>query len=131
MKNRITSENNEADVEMYYRLNTIFQKNKFGYHTRIFADFENLLQGALNEKFINNVTNYYDDPTSGPEIEDMEAGLNNDMSKEDIRNLLQDKHAHAEEVKTMVFPGRHGLNYDKTDELSPYKVLPKGTKPKY
>ena len=116
---------------MYNRLHTIFQKNKYGYHTRIFADFENLLQGALNEKFINNVTNYYDDPTTGPEIEGIEAGLNSDMSKEDIRNLLKDKAEHPEEVKTMRFPGRHGLNYGKSDDLSPYKVLPKGTKPKY
>lgn len=132
MKRRGVVEDTSDEVEMYHRLHTIFQKNKFGYHTRLFADFDNLLQGALNQDFINASINYYDDPVTGSEIEDVEAGLANDQSKEDIRNLLADKGAaHHDEPKCMVHPARHGLNYEKTDALSPYKVLPKGVAPKY
>jgi hypothetical protein len=48
--------------EMYNRLLTIYSKNKFGYHTRIMADFDMLLEAALNERFIDAATGYYDDP---------------------------------------------------------------------
>ena len=62
----------------------------------------------------------------------MERGLNSDMAHEDIRNMLSDKGgAHHGEPKCFVHPANHSLNYDKNDELSVYKVLPKGVKAKY
>ena len=68
----------------------------------------------------------------GSEIEDVERGLNSDLSHEDVRNILSDKgDAHHGEPKCFVHPAKHSLNYDKSDDLSMYKVLPKGVKAKY
>ena len=38
----------KVDDESYHRLVTLFSKNKFGYHTRIMADFDRLLEAAMN-----------------------------------------------------------------------------------
>lgn len=106
---------------------SIFQKNKYGYHTRIMSDFDLLLEAVLNEKFIDDSTTYYDDPVTTKEIEDMEMGLNSDFSEDDVKNLVSDKSAgHHDSKRTMRFPGRVGSNYDATDNLSVYKVHPKG-----
>ncbi len=118
-------------MEIYNRLLTIHHKNKLGYHTRIFADFDMLLESALNEKFIDDSTKYYDDPNLSREIEDMESGLNGDFSEADIKFMMKDKSAHAERQLCMKFPGRFGTNFDKTDDLSIYKVHPKGVIPRY
>ena len=66
------------------------------------------------------------------EIEDVELGLNSDLSREDVRFLLRDEShdLHPHENICMKFPGRIGTNYDPSDDLSVYKVLPKGHKPK-
>ena len=113
--------------EMYNRLLTLYSKNKFGFHTRIMADFDMLLEAALNEKFIDDSTGYYDDPVFQKEIEDIELGLNGDMAQSDIAHMMRDKDDGHHASKTCVGkPGRWGTNYDKTDALSVYKVLPKG-----
>ena len=70
--------------EVYHRLITLFSKNKFGFHTRIMADFDTLLEAAMNMKFIDDSTMYYDNPVAAREIEDIEAGLNSDMTEGDI-----------------------------------------------
>ena len=115
--------------EMYNRLLTIYSKNKLGYHTRIMADFDLLLEAALNERFIDESTAYYDDPVSLSEIEDIELGLNSDLSQGDVAHLMSEGDSHHAARKTCSkLPGRFGTNYDKTDDLSVYKVLPRGTK---
>ena len=43
-----------------------------------------LLTAALNEEFFNNAMSYYDHPIIQKEIEDVENGLNSDMSASDI-----------------------------------------------
>ena len=48
--------------EVYNRLISIFQKNQYGYHTRIMSDFDLLLEAVLNERFIDDSSAYYDDP---------------------------------------------------------------------
>ena len=55
------------------------------------SDFDLFLEAGLNERFIDESTNYYDDEFVAKEIEDTEAGLANDMSEADIRGLLHDK----------------------------------------
>ena len=62
----------KKETEVYNRLISIFQKNKYGYHTRIMSDFDLLLESALNQKFIDASTEYYDDPINSKEIEDVE-----------------------------------------------------------
>ena len=119
------------DMEIYNRLNSIFLKNKYGYNTRFMSDFDLLLEGVLNERFIDESTLYYDDPVVSKEIEDMETGLNGEFSQDDIKNLLKDKSSHAEAGKTIRYPGRVGTNYDRSDDLSCYKVHPSGSKPAF
>ena len=94
------------------------------------SDFDLLLEAVLNERFIDDSSAYYDDPVTTKEIEDMEAGLNSDFSEADVANLVKDKgHGHAASKKCMRYPARFGTNYMASDDLSVYKVLPKGQKP--
>ena len=98
------------------------------------SDFDNFLIAAFNEKFIVDSSAYYDDVITQKEIEDVEAGLNSDMSEADYAHMLKDKeHGHHESgpAKCLRFPGRFGTNYEKSDDLSVYKVLPKGENPKW
>lgn len=116
--------------EVYNRLISIFAKNKYGYHTRIMSDFDLLLEAVLNERFIDDSSAYYDDPVLSKEIEDMEQGLNSDFAEADVRHLLKDKdEGHHDSKKCVRFPGRFGTNYDRSDDLSVYKILPRGQKP--
>ena len=110
---------------IYSRLQTIYQKNKFGYNTRIMSDFDLLLTSMLNERFIEESTGYYDDPITSQEIEDVELGLNGDLAQADVKHLLKDKSDHPSSPKCTRFPGRFGSNYPETDDLSIYKVVPK------
>lgn len=123
-------EEDKKGPEGYSRLLSIFSKNKYGYHTRIMSDFDLLLEALLNERFIDESTKYYDDPVLQKEIEDMELGLNSDFAEADVRHMLKDKDdGHHGASKTLRYPARVGTNYDRTDELSIYKVHPKGVKP--
>lgn len=119
------------DNEIYMRLNSIFSKNKYGYNTRFMSDFDLLLEGVLNERFIDESTLYYDDPVVAKEIEDMEQGLNGDFAEGDIKNLLKDKSHHGSLHKSVRFPGRVGYNYAKSDDLSCYKVHPTSSGPAF
>lgn len=120
-----------VEGEVYMRLNSIFSKNKYGYNTRFMSDFDLLLEGVLNERFIDESTLYYDNAVSTPEVSDMEQGLNGDFSESDIQNVLKDSSAHGSAAKTLRYPGRVGTNYSKTDDLSIYKVHPSGSKPAF
>lgn len=123
----------EDDIgkEGYHRLLSIFSKNKYGYHTRFMSDFELFLEAALNEKFIDDSTLYYDDAYTSKEVEDMELGLNGDFSKADVRHLVRDKSDdHHASFKSLMRPDRVGTNYPKSDDLSCYKILPKGQMPR-
>lgn len=112
--------------EVYYRLLSLFSKNRYGYHTRFMSDFDLFLEALLNEKFIDDATHYYDDPNVMKEIEDQETGLASDHSQADIRHLLHDTEAgHNERFKSLRYPDRVGTNYEKGDQLSCYKILPK------
>merc|ERR1712166_1711061 len=104
-----------ASSEIYMRLQSIFAKNKYGYNTRFMSDFDLLLEGLLNERFIDESTLYQEDPSVAKEIEDMEA---------DIKNLTKDKSSHVDETKVVRYPGRVGTNYVRSDNLSCYKVHP-------
>ena len=73
-------EKEAQEREMQSRLYTIFQKNKYGYHTKIMSDLDMLLEALLNEQFINDSIAYYDDAYTSKEIEDIEQGLNGDMT---------------------------------------------------
>ena len=95
------------------------------------SDFDLLLEGVLNERFIDESTTYYDDPVVAKEIEDMELGLNGEFAEDDIKNLLKDKSSHASRGKTVKYPARVGSNYQKSDDLSCYKVHPSGSKPAF
>lgn len=123
-------EEDKKPTEVYNRLISIFSKNKYGYHTRIMSDFDLLLEAVLNERFIDDSSGYYDDPVLSKEIEDMEQSLNSDFAESDVKHMLKDKDdGHHGGRKCVRYPGRFGTNYDKTDDLSVYKVLPKGQKP--
>ena len=113
--------------EMYNRLQTLFSKNQFGYQTRIMYDFDLLLEATLNERFIDESTGYYDDPIFSSEVEDVEAGLAGDMSEADILHAMRDPDdGHHSDQLCFRHPSRWPSNYEKTDALSMYKVLPKG-----
>ena len=88
-------EENKKNTEIYFRLNSIFAKNKYGYNTRFMSDFDLLLESALNERFIDESTLYYDNPIKAKEIEDMEQGLNGEFAEDDIKDLIKDKQDHA------------------------------------
>lgn len=66
------AEEDKGSKEIYFRLNSIFYKNKYGYNTSFMSDFDLLLESALNERFIDESTLYYDNPVKAKEIEDME-----------------------------------------------------------
>ena len=119
------------ESEVYMRLQSIFSKNQYGHNTRFMSDFDLLLEGVLNERFIDESTLYYDDPSVAREIEDMELGLNGEFAEDDIKNLLKDKSHHASESKVVHYPDRVGTNYVKSDNLSCYKVHPSGSKPSF
>ena len=52
------------------------------------------------------------------------------MTESDIKHLIRDKGGdHHEERKCFRYPARFGTNYEKSDDLSVYKILPKGQKP--
>ena len=94
------------------------------------SDFDLLLEAVLNERFIDDSSAYYDDPVLSKEIEDMEQGLQSDFAESDVKHLLKDKdEGHHGLKKCVRYPARFGTNYDKSDDLSVYKVLPKGQKP--
>ena len=119
-------EDDAKGKEVYYRLVSIFGKNKYGYHTRWMSDFELFLEAMLNEKFIDDSTLSYDDAVVATEIEDQEAGLANDFSNADLKHLNHDKpDGHNERFKSLRYPDRVGSNYEKGDQLSCYKILPK------
>ena len=123
-------EENKKNSEVYNRLIAIFSKNKFGYHTRIMSDFDMLLEAVLNERFIDDSSAYYDDPIFSKEIDDLENGLNSDFAESDVRHMMKDKdEGHHDMKKCVRFPDRFGTNFEKSDNLSVYKILPKGQKP--
>ena len=126
-----TKEKDPKEAEVYFRLNSIFMKNKYGYNTRFMSDFDLLLEGVLNERFIDESTLYYDDPSVSKEIEDMELGFQDEFAESDIKNLLKDKSHHADAGKVVHYPDRVGNNYVKSDALSCYKVHPSGSKPAF
>ena len=125
------AEKDDKESEIYMRLQSIFSKNKYGYNTRFMSDFDLLLEGVLNERFIDESTLYYDDPIVAKEIEDMEQGLNGDFAEGDIKNLLKDKSEHGGLHKSTKYPGRVGYNYQASDDLSCYKVHPSGSGPQF
>lgn len=107
------------------RLRSQFVQNKFGYNTRFMSDFDSFLEAVLNERFIGESTDYYQDEKVSEEIEDMESGLVGDFAKIDIKNLLKDHEEHAHgSYKSLRHPDRVGTNYPKGDDLSCYKLLP-------
>jgi len=126
----VKAEEDKKPTEVYNRLISIFQKNQYGFHTRIMSDFDLLLEAVLNERFIDDSSAYYDDPVVSKEIEDMEQGLQSDFSEADVKHLLKDKGGdHHDSKKCVRYPARVGTNYEKSDDLSVYKVVPKGQKP--
>jgi len=121
----------EIGQEGFHRLQSIFAKNKFGFNTRFMSDFDTFLESTLNEKFIEESTKYYDDAVMAKEVEDIEAGLNGDFNKADVRHLMKDNGGHhGASFKSLMKPDRVGTNYPKGDALSCYKILPKGEKPR-
>ena len=93
------------------------------------ADFDLFLDSILNERFIDDSTNYYQDPYTGEEIDDTESGLAGEFTPDDIRHLNRDFTEHGTPFKCLMKPDRVGTNYVKSDALSCYKILPKGQKP--
>ena len=124
------SEEDKKPAEVYNRLISIFQKNQYGFHTRIMSDFDLLLEAVLNERFIDDSSAYYDDFFVSKEIDDMEQGLQSDFAESDVKHLLKDKGGdHHDSKKCLRYPARFGTNYEKSDDLYIYKVVPKGQKP--
>ena len=120
------TEENVKEKEVYARLLSIFSKNKYGYHTRFMSDFDLFLEAILNERFLDDANSYYDDPFVEKEIADQEAGLAHDQGDSDLRHLLHDKDGgHHDSFVSWQYPDRVANNYEKGDQLSCYKILPK------
>ena len=112
--------------EGYFKLRSLFSQNKFGYNTRFMSEFDTFLEAVLNERFISESTDYYQDEVVSQEIEDVENGLVGDFAMADIKNLLKDHEEHDHSAfKSLRHPDRVGTNYPKDDSLSCYKILPK------
>jgi len=59
-------------------------------------------------------------------------GLQSDFTEADVKHLMKDKDDHhGGGNKCIRYPGRFGTNYKNGDDLSVYKVHPKGHKPLY
>jgi hypothetical protein len=56
-----TVSKDEFDEEQYRRLNYHFKKNKFGFNTQVFGDFDMMIEVVLSDKFFNNVLDYQSD----------------------------------------------------------------------
>jgi len=126
---KMAQKDNVADEE-YHRLQTIFSKNQYGYTTRFMSQFEIFLEAILNERFLDESTAYQEDESIGKEVEDQENGLASDFALSDVRNLVRDKGSdHHASFKSLRQPARVGTNYAKSDDLSCYKILPKGQMP--
>ena len=124
-------EEDKKGQEIYFRLNSIFAKNKYGFNTRFMSDFDLLLESAINKRFVDESTAYYENPIKSKEIEDMEQGLNGEFSEDDIKDLIKDSSSHGTAAIIMRYPGRVGSNYPVSDDLSIYKTHPSGSKPAY
>ena len=123
---------NEIEKEQYYRLQTIFAKNAYGYRTRFFHDFDIFLECVFHGQFLDEAIAYIEDNTTAKEIEDQEGGLEGDFANQDLRNSNKDMPApHGSPDLCLAHPARSGTNYPKTDDLSIYKVHPKGYIPKF
>merc|ERR1711988_1153004 len=112
------AEEDKGPTEIYFRLKSIFSQNKYGYNTRFMSDFDLLLESALNERFVDESTAYYDNPIKAKEIEDMEQGLNGEFAEDDIKDLIKDKSDHGGHELVMKYPDRVGTNYLPSDDLS-------------
>ena len=127
--NMTSQPNTDEDLlvhEGYMRLRTMHPKNKYGYNTRFMSSFDNFLDVFMNERFIQESMDYYRDEDVAMQIEDQEAGLNNEFSKADYKTLLKDHdEGHHDAFKSILHPGRVGTNYPAGDALSCYKILPK------
>merc|ERR1712224_972734 len=124
------AESKAAAEEGWHRLLTIHSKNKLGYHTRWMSDFDLFLESMLNERFLEESSDYYSDHFVSLEIQDLETGLQGDLSQADVRHMLKDKAAdHHEPAKVTRKPDRVGTNYPKSDALSCYKLMPRGKMP--
>ena len=120
------SAHKSLETETYYRLLSIFSKNKYGYNTRFMSDFEIFLEAVLNERFLDESVAYYQDALTSREVEDQESGLAGDFAHSDVQNLIHDVHEHSHDPFTAVaWPDRVGTNYGKGDELSCYKIKAK------
>merc|ERR1712086_303737 len=84
-------EKDPVPTEIFFRLNSIFAKNKYGYNTRFMSDFDLLLDSMLNERFIDESTMYYD----------KEQGLAGDFVEDDVKDLLKDKSDHGAHFKSL------------------------------
>lgn len=123
---------NEIEKEQYFRLQTIFAKNAYGYRTRFFHDFDIFLECLFHGQFLDEAIAYVEDNTTAKEIEDQESGLEGDFANQDMRNANKDSGAaHHDDKLCLAHPARVGTNYPKTDDLSIYKVHPKGHIPKF
>lgn len=100
--------------------------NKYGYRTQNFANFDLALACLMNEKYFEENIDYFSDEIVSKEVEDQQNGLAGDQSMQDLRYLIHDKHDdHHERFKCLQWPDRVGSNYEKGDQLSCYKILPK------
>ena len=81
---------NEIEKEQYYRLQTIFAKNAYGYRTRFFHDFDIFLECVFHGQFLDEAIAYIEDNTTAKEIEDQEGGLEGDFANQDLRNSNKD-----------------------------------------
>jgi hypothetical protein len=119
----VVKEVDELGDEQYKRLNYHFKKNKFGFSTQVFGDFDMMLEVILNERFFNEALDYQNDEFRYQEISDVEGGLVGEMALSDIVELNKDTHDHGSgPPMTLRYPGRRVNNYPKTDDLSIYKI---------
>ena len=122
----VVHEVDEVGIEQYRRLNYHFKKNKFGFSTQIFGDFDMILEAVLNERFFNEALEYQNDEFRAQEITDNEGGLLGEMALSDIVEINKDTHEHGSgPPMSLRFPGRRMNNYPKTDDLSIYKIKTK------
>ena len=112
------------------KLVSLIKKNKYGYRTRVFENLE-LFLDYLGSNFISDTDLFISDSKVQDTLKDVMNGLDADFTEDEIRLLIRDHPPKPAAPKSIAFnPARCGTNYlPSDDQLSLYKLLPRGQKP--
>lgn len=98
-------------------------RNKYGFESRGTKSFEHAMGILISKSVFSNTLEGGKDPLIGEEIIDEDAGLESDMSEEDLLSVLKSEMHEPHLGIVFRHPHKHHLNEAPNDFLSPYKVV--------